>query len=73
MTHGLFLFQIHDVFYQLGKERFDVDPQEIEAYVKAQLEEQAFDTYHSLMWREAENMALSAFRDGYRHNGYSHC
>lgn len=72
MTHGLFLFQIRSVFYQLGKEAVDMTPQEIEAYVKAELEKRAYDTYHSLMWKEAEYMALSAFADGYRHNGYSH-
>lgn len=72
MTHGLFLFQIRDVFFQLGKEHFDMKPQEIEAYVKAQLEIRAYDTYHSLMWREAKNIALAAFADGYNHNGYSH-
>lgn len=65
MTRGLFLFEIRPVFYQLGKETVDLKPHEIEAFVKAQLEERAFDTYHSLMWREAEYTALTAFRDGY--------
>lgn len=72
MTRGLFLFEIRPVFYQLGKETVGLKPQEIQAFVKSQLEERAFDTYHSLMWREAEQIALAAFEDGYRHNGYSH-
>lgn len=72
MTHGLFLFQIHDVFYRIGLETINIRPNQIDMHVKQLLEEKAYDTYHSLMWREAENIALSAFKDGYRHNGRSH-
>jgi hypothetical protein len=72
MTHGLFLFQIPAVFYQIGKECCDLSHTEREAFVKSQLEIRAFDTYHSLMWKEAEYTALCAFEDGYRHNGYSY-
>lgn len=72
MTHGLFLFEIRGVFYQLGKEAVSVKPHEIEAHVKALLEERAFDTYHSLLWQQAENIALDAFRDGLRHSGYGY-
>ena len=72
MTHGLFLFEIRPAFYQLGKESYGLKPQDIESYVKEQLEIRAPDTYHSLMWREAEYTALTAFTDGYNHNGYSY-
>lgn len=69
---GLFLFEIRDVFFQLGKEHYDMNHVEREAFVKEQLEIRAYDAYHSLMWKEAENTALSAFENGYRHNGYSY-
>ena len=72
MTRGLFLFEIPAVFYQLGQQSHGMDQAKREAYVKEQLEIRAYDTYHSLMWREAERAALVAFEDGYRHNGYSY-
>jgi len=72
MGSGLFLFEIWGVFYQIGKETVDMKPEDIEPYVKQQLETRAFDTYHSLMWKEAEYTALEAFKDGHRHNGFSY-
>ena len=73
MTHGLFLFEIRPAFYQLGKEATGINPfDSIEAHVKALLEKLAFDTYHSLLWKQAENIAINAFRDGLMHNGYSY-
>lgn len=72
MGTGLFLSEIRAVFYQIGKETVGMKSEDIEPYVKQQLETRAFDTYHSLMWKEAENIALEAFKDGYRHNGFSY-
>lgn len=71
MTHGLFLFEIPAVFYQLGKETIDMKSCDIVSFVKQQLEIRAFDTYHSLMWQQAENAAIDAFTEGYKRNGYS--
>jgi hypothetical protein len=65
MTRGLFLFEIREVFYRLGEES-NIQPHAIEGFVKALLEERAFDTYHSLQWKEAEGIALRAFTDGYQ-------
>jgi hypothetical protein len=69
---GLFLFEIRDVFFQLGKETVDMKQENIPTYVRQELELRAFDTYHSLLWKDAEYIALAAFRDGYSHNGYGY-